>query len=213
MPYTNYAAIYYPWLKIKDPSTGEILTIPPGGHVAGIYVRNDTEQGVFKAPTNEVVHGAVELELPITKREQDFLNTEGINIIRSFPGRGIRVWGARTMSNDPSWKFVNVCRLFLFLEESIDKGIQWVIFEHNDEKLWIQVKETITQFLTYIWHEGALMGKRPEEAFFVKCDRSTMTPNDIKNSKLVVMIGIAHVKPAEFMIFRISQRTSNVSLE
>ncbi|MEW6572484.1 MAG: phage tail sheath family protein [Bacillota bacterium] len=202
---TKYAAFYYPWLKVYDPLSKSYKLVPPGGHVAGIYARSDTERGVHKAPANEVVRGAVDLEFAITKGEQDILNLRGVNCIRAFPGRGIRVWGARTLSSDPLWKYVNVRRLFLFLEESIDEGTQWVVFEPNDEKLWARVRQSITEFLTRVWKDGALMGTTPEEAFFVKCDRTTMTQDDIDNGRLICIIGVAPVKPAEFVIFRIAQ--------
>jgi len=205
---TKYAAYYYPWLKVVDPDTGLLRIVPPGGHMVGIYARTDTERGVHKAPANETVRGAIDLEFQITKQEQDILNPRGVNVIRAFPGRGIRVWGARTLSSDPLWKYVNVRRLFNFLEESIDEGTQWVVFEPNDEKLWARVRRTITEFLTRVWRDGALMGTKPEEAFFVKVDRSTMTQDDIDNGRLVVLIGVAPVKPAEFVVFRIAQVSS-----
>ncbi len=202
---TKYGAFYYPWLKVVDSGVGLLRLCPPGGHIAGIYARSDTERGVHKAPANETVRGAVDLEFQITKGEQDILNPRGVNCIRAFPGRGIRVWGARTLSSDPLWKYINVRRLFLFLEESIDEGTQWVVFEPNNEKLWARVKRTITEFLTRVWRDGALMGTKPEEAFFVKVDRTTMTQDDIDNGRLIVLIGVAPVKPAEFVIFRIAQ--------
>jgi phage tail sheath protein FI len=202
---SKYGAIYYPWIKVLDPLTEQMTFIPPGGHIAGIYARSDIERGVHKAPANEVVKGASELKFNITKGEQGILNPRGINVIRFFPGRGILVWGARTAILDPLWKYINVRRLFLFLEESIDEGTQWVVFEPNDEKLWARVRQTITQFLTRVWKDGALMGTTPEEAFFVKCDRTTMTQDDIDNGRLIVLIGVAPVKPAEFVIFRIAQ--------
>jgi len=202
---TKYGAFYYPWIKVIDPEAGVRRLIPPGGHVAGIYARSDTERGVHKAPANEVVRGAVDLEFQITKGEHDVLNPKGVNVIRAFPGRGIRVWGARGLSSDPLWKYVNVRRLFIFLEKSIERGTQWVVFEPNDPKLWARVRATITGFLTTVWRDGALFGRTPEEAFFVKCDETTMTPDDIDNGKLIVIIGVAPVKPAEFVIFRIAQ--------
>ena len=202
---SKYAAFYYPWIKILDPLTGMLILVPSGGHVAGIYARVDQEKGVHKAPANEVVNGALGLEFNITKGEQDVLNPRGVNCIRAFPGRGILIWGARTAASDPAWKYVNVRRLFIFVEKSIEMGTQWVVFEPNDEKLWARVKQTINQFLTSVWRSGALMGTTQEEAFFVKCDRTTMTQNDIDNGRLVVLVGIAPVKPAEFVIFRIAQ--------
>jgi hypothetical protein len=173
--------------------------------MVGIYARSDQERGVHKAPANEVVRGAMELEFRITKGEQDILNPRHINCIRFFPGRGIRVWGARTTILDTLWKYINVRRLFIYIEESIEEGTQWVVFEPNDQKLWARVIQTITQFLTRVWRDGALMGTTPEEAFFVKCDRTTMTQDDIDNGRLICVIGIAPVKPAEFVIFRIAQ--------
>ncbi len=202
---SKYTALYYPWIKVYDVLTERNILVPPSGQIAGIYARSDTERGVHKAPANEVVRGAVDVEVKISKGEQDILNPLGIDCIRPFPGRGIRVWGARTISSDSLWKYINVRRLFLFLEESIEEGTQWVVFEPNDEKLWSRVKQTITQFLTRVWKDGALMGTTPEEAFFVKCDRTTMTQDDIDNGRLIVMIGVAPVKPAEFVIFRIAQ--------
>jgi phage tail sheath protein FI len=185
------------------------MLIPPAGHVAGIMARTDIERGVHKAPANEVVRSALDLEFPITKGMQDILNPRGVNCIRDFraDGRGIRLWGARTMSSDPMWKYVNVRRLFIFVEESIDQGTQWVVFEPNDFATWAAVTRTITNFLTTVWRSGALMGLTAGEAFFVKCDRTTMTQDDIDNGRLICYIGIAPVKPAEFVIFRISQKT------
>ena len=202
---TKYAAFYYPWINVIDPEAGLKRRVPPGGHIAGIYARSDMERGVHKAPANEKVNGVVELEFKITQREQDILNPRGVNVIRAFPGRGIRVWGARTLSSDPLWKYINVRRLFIFLEESIKESTQWVVFEPNNEKLWARVRQTITQFLTRVWKDGALMGTTAEEAFFVKCDKTTMTEDDRDNGRLIVIIGVAPVKPAEFVIFRIAQ--------
>lgn len=205
---SKYAAFYYPWVESFNPLTNGTILLPPGGFVAGIYARSDNERGVHKAPANEVVRGATGLEFKITKGEHDILNPKGVNVIRAFPGRGIRVWGARTTSSDPLWKYVNVRRLFLFLEESIDEGTQWVVFEPNNEQLWARVKQSVTQFLTTQWRAGALMGTTPEEAFFVRVDRSTMTQDDIDNGRLIVLIGVAPTKPAEFVIFRIAQFTA-----
>jgi uncharacterized protein len=204
---SKYAAYYYPWIKIIDGGTGVSRLIPPGGHVSGIYARTDIERGVHKAPANEVVRGAIGTEFNLTVGEQDILNPRGVNCIRAFLGRGIRVWGARTISSDPSWKYVNVRRLFLYLEESIEQGTQWVVFEPNDQRLWARVKQSAADFLTTVWRNGALMGNTAEEAFFVKCDETTMTQNDLDNGRLIVVIGVAPVKPAEFVIFRIAQWT------
>lgn len=202
---SKYGAFYYPWIQVMDPATNIPKLVPPGGHMAGVYARSDTERGVHKAPANEIVRGAQKLQFSLTKSEQDILNPKGVNCIRAFKGRGIRVWGARTTSSDPLWKYLNVRRLFLYLEESIDHGTQWVVFEPNNEKLWARVKQSVSQFLTTVWRDGALMGLTPEEAFFVKCDRTTMTQADLDNGKLIVIIGVAPVKPAEFVIFRIAQ--------
>jgi phage tail sheath protein FI len=202
---SKYAAFYYPWINVMDPLSGTKKLIPPGGHIAGIYARSDIERGVHKAPANEIVRGAVELQFPLTSGEQDILNPRGVNCLRKFRGRGIRVWGARTTSSDSLWKYVNVRRLFLYIEESIEEGTQWVVFEPNNEKLWARVRQSITAFLTTLWRAGWLMGTKAEEAFFVKCDRSTMTQDDIDNGRLICVIGIAPVKPAEFVIFRIAQ--------
>jgi phage tail sheath protein FI len=202
---SKYGALYYPWIEVFDPITQLPKSIPPGGYIAGIYARTDQERGVHKAPANEVVRGATDVDIKVTKGDQDFLNPKGVNAIRVFPGRGIRVWGARNMILDPLWKYINVRRLFIFLEESIDEGTQTFVFEPNNEKLWDRVKQTITQFLTRVWRDGALMGTAPEQAFFVKVDRTTMTQDDIDNGRLIVLIGVAPVKPAEFVIVRIAQ--------
>jgi phage tail sheath protein FI len=207
---TSFAAFYYPWIKIYDPVSRRPVQVPPAGYVAGLIARTDIERGVHKAPANEVVRDAVDLEFTVTKGMQDVLNPRGVNCIRDFrsDGRGIRLWGARTMSSDPQWKYINVRRLFLFVEESIDEGSQWVVFEPNDEPLWAQVRRAISNFLVRVWKSGALMGLTQEEAFFVKCDRTTMTQDDIENGRLVCYIGIAPVRPAEFVIFRFSQKTA-----
>ncbi len=210
---TSYAAYYYPWIEVYDPLTDTPKLIPPAGHVAGIVARTDIERGVHKAPANEVVRGARALEFPVTKGMQDILNPVGVNCIRNFTddGRGIRLWGARTMASDALWKYVNVRRLFIYLEESIDQGTQWVVFEPNDATTWAAVRRSLTNFLTGVWRSGALMGATPEEAFFVKCDRTTMAQDDIDNGRLICYIGVAPVKPAEFVIFRISQMTAEAN--
>jgi phage tail sheath protein FI len=200
---TSYAALYYPWLNVADSATSTRL-VPPGGHVAGIYARIDLERGVQKAPANAVVQGTVSLEFPISNSQQDSLNLDGINCIRSFPGRGITVWGARTLSVDSLWKYASVRRLFTYLENSILKGTQWVIFEPNNQTTWTKAIGTITEFLRTAWKNGALQGTKPEEAFFVKCDRTTMTQGDIDSGKIMILIGVAVVKPAEFIVFRVN---------
>lgn len=208
---TTRAALYYPYLTIRDlfGRDDAVLHIPPSGHVAGIYARSDVRRGVHKAPANEVVLGLLDVQVHLTKGEQDILNPKHVNCIRDFRdiNRGIRVWGARTLSSDPEWKYVNVRRLFLFVEKSIERGTQWAVFEPNAEPLWAAIRRSVTNFLTAVWRDGALEGVKPEEAFFVKVDRTTMTQNDIDNGRLIILIGIAPVKPAEFVIFRISQKT------
>jgi hypothetical protein len=185
------------------------LLLPPSGFVTGIYARSDIARGVFKAPANEVVRGLTKFEININKPRQDVLNPEGINALRFFEGRGNRVWGARTISSDPEWKYVNVRRLFIYLEHSIDKGTQWAVFEPNNERLWANIRSTIEDFLLVQWKQGALMGAKPEQAYFVRCDRTTMTQNDLDNGRLICLIGVAPTYPAEFVIFRIGQWTAD----
>lgn len=204
---SSYAALYYPWIRIFDPVSGKPINMPPSGHMAGIWARNDDTRGVHKAPANEVVGGAINVEFQITKGEQDGLNPVGINCIRAFPGRGIRVWGARTLSSDPAWRYINVRRLFNMVEKSVDGGTQWVVFEPNDFALWQRIKRDVTSFLTVVWRTGALFGRTPGEAFYVKCDSETNPQEQIDLGMVVTEIGIAPVKPAEFVIFRISQYT------
>jgi phage tail sheath protein FI len=206
---SKYGGYYTPWLSTTDLATGRDMLVPPSGHVLGICARVDNERGVHKAPANEVVRGITGLMLPFGNGEQDVLNPAGINLIREFEGRGIRVWGGRTTTSDSEWKYVNVRRLFIYLEHSIDRGTQWVVFEPNNEALWQRVVETIDSFLFGVWKTGALMGTKPEEAFFVRCDRTTMTQDDIDNGRLVCLIGVAPAFPAEFVIFRIGQFTAS----
>jgi phage tail sheath protein FI len=202
---SKYAALYWPWIKVFDPLKGQGMLIPPSGHMAGIWARNDDTRGVHKAPANEVVRGAITLELQITKGEHDQLNPSGINCIRAFPGRGVRVWGARTISSDPEWRYLNVRRLFNFVEESILEGTQWVVFEPNDSRLWDAVKRNVSAFLRRVWRDGALFGTTAAEAFFVKCDAENNTQDTIDIGQLIIDVGIAPVKPAEFVVFRIAQ--------
>ena len=213
---TQYAALYYPWVEILDPTAVNdpgaapaTLQLPPSGFAAGIYARSDSERGVHKAPANEVVLGITRFMQNVTFDRQAVLNPEGVNALRFFPGRSYRVWGARTMSSDPEWKYVNVRRLFIYLEHSIDKSTQWAVFEPNNEALWANIRQTITDFLLVTWKSGALMGTKPEEAFFVRCDRTTMTQNDLDNGRLICLIGVAPTYPAEFVIFRIGQWTAD----
>ncbi|MEV6327698.1 phage tail sheath subtilisin-like domain-containing protein [Streptomyces sp. NPDC051909] len=202
---SRYAALYYPWIKSFDPATGRTRTVPPSGHMAGVWARNDAERGVHKAPANEIVRGAVDLELQITRGEQDLLNPVGVNCIRAFPGRGIRVWGARTLASDPAWRYLNVRRYFNYLEESILVGTQWVVFEPNDQSLWARIRRNISAFLVNEWRQGALFGQRAEDAFYVKCDAETNPPESVDLGRVVCEIGIAPVKPAEFVVFRLAQ--------
>ena len=202
---SSYAALYWPWIEIMDPVTNRTINIPPCGHMAGIWARNDNTRGVHKAPANEVVLGALKVAYGTTKGEQDTLNPIGVNCIRAFPGRGIRVWGARTLSSNPSWRYINVRRLFNFVEKSIEGGTQWVVFEPNDRNLWARVRRDISSFLTLVWRDGALFGSSPAEAFYVKCDDELNPAASRDLGRLIVEIGMAPVKPAEFVIFRISQ--------
>jgi uncharacterized protein len=206
---SKHAALYYPWVRVLDPLSQREIHLPPSGFVAGIYARNDINRAVYKAPANEVVNLALGFERFLNKAQQEVLNPEGINCFRYFEGRGMRLWGARTISSDPEWKYVNIRRYFAYLERSIDKGTQWAVFEPNGEQLWANVRRTIADFLLNEWQNGALLGEKPEKAFFVKCDRSTMSQNDLDNGRLVCLIGVAPLRPAEFVIFRIGQWTAD----
>jgi hypothetical protein len=208
---SKYGAYYFPWIQVYDPDKGNIF-VPPSGHIAGVYSRVDTERGVHKAPANEIIRGALGLKYNVSKGEQDLLNPKGINAIR-FMSNAIRIWGARTLSSDPSWRYINVRRLFIMVETSIERATQWVVFEPNDHRLWKRVTRTITSFLTLIWRTGALMGVSPEQAFFVKCDEETNPAEVVDAGQLVCEIGLAPVKPAEFVIFRIGQMASGGGVE
>ena len=204
-----YAAMYHPWLEMYDAGSKRSAYFPPSGAMAGIYARTDVERGVHKAPANEVVRGCTGLSCAYNEGEQDVLNPIGVNLIRSFTGRGIRVWGARTISSNGLWKYLNVRRLFIYVEESIKANTSWVVFEPNSTELWDRVTRTIETFLSTCWRDGALAGSTPSEAFFVECGPTTMTQDDIDNGRLICQIGIAPVKPAEFVIFRITQKTAS----
>ena len=206
---SSYAALYYPWVRVLDPLTNTEINLPPCGFVAGIYARNDINRGVYKAPANEVVNLALGFERMLNKAQQEVLNPEGINCFRFFEDRGYRLWGARTISSDSEWKYVNLRRYFAYLEHSIDKGTQFAVFEPNGDILWATVRRTIEDFLLNEWQSGALLGDKPEKAYFVRCDRSTMTQNDLDNGRLVCLIGVAPLRPAEFVIFRIGQFTAS----
>lgn len=213
---STYAALYYPWVVVANPLTRpgddsipREITLPPSGFVCGIYARTDIDRGVFKAPANEIVRGALRFESDVNFAQQEVLNPLGVNCLRYLSGRGFRLWGARTASSDPEWKYVNVRRYFNYLEASIDRSTQWAVFEPNGERLWANIRETAESFLYGEWRSGALLGGSPKEAFFVRCDRSTMTQTDLDNGRLVCLIGVAVVKPAEFVIFRIGQKTAD----
>lgn len=215
---SRHAALYYPWVIVANPlarpgrdDIPREIALPPSGFVAGIYARNDVQRGVHKAPANEVVAGALRFEVDINFAQQELLNPLGVNCLRYLSGRGYRVWGARLVSSDPEWKYVSDRRYFNYLESSIDRGTQWAVFEPNGERLWANVRQTIADFLYNEWRNGALLGSTVDQAFFVRCDRSTMTQNDLDNGRLVCLIGVAIVKPAEFVIFRIGQMTAEAS--
>ena len=210
---SKYATLYWPWLKVMDPRTGKPIMVPPSGHIAGIWARNDDTRGVHKAPANEVVRGVIELESNLTRGEHDQLNPIGINCVRSFPGQGIRVWGARTLSSDPEWRYLNVRRLFNYVEKSILGGTNWVVFEPNDQYLWSSVRRTINAFLRRVWRSGALFGQTAEQAYYIKVDEENNPPENRDAGILTIDVGIAPVKPAEFVVFRLSQFSEGAALE
>ncbi|MDY7227266.1 phage tail sheath family protein [Hyalangium rubrum] len=210
----GFGAFYFPWITVEDPMTGERVNAPPSGHMAGIYARTDVTRGVHKAPANEVVFGAGNLVRHITPDEQAELNSNGVNCIRYFPNRGIRVWGARTVAGgDSEWRYVNVRRLFNFVEESIALGTGWTVFEPNAPTLWGNIHRDVYSFLLRLWRDGALLGRTPEQAFFVQCDEQTNPPEIIDAGQVVTLIGLAPVKPAEFIIFRIGQHAGGAEVE
>jgi Bacteriophage tail sheath protein len=210
---SKMAVLYWPWIEVMDPLSKRPLMIPPSGHVAGVWSRVDSTRGVHKAPANEVILGVNGLGFQVTHAEQGALNQNGINCIRAFPGRGIRIWGARTLSSDPEWRYINVRRLFNYISESIMNGTQWSVFEPNDQTLWTSLTIAISNFLSRTWRSGALFGTSPSEAFFVKCDAETNPPEVIEAGQVVCEIGISPVKPAEFVIFRLSQFTGGAGAE
>ena len=217
------AAFYFPYIEVVDPAKqmqdedpareiplkyrGRIF-VPPSGHVAGIYARSDEQRGVHKAPANEAVRGALNVKYYVGKPKQELLNPQGVNVIRNINGN-VTVWGARTIGGDRNgeWKYVSVRRFFLFLAESIDEGTQWVVFEPNDHALWGKIKRNVSAFLTNVWRSGALFGASPAEAFYVKCDEETNPPEVRDLGQVITEIGVAIVRPAEFVIFRITQST------
>jgi phage tail sheath protein FI len=203
-----FATLYYPWVKVDNPigSNGNSeMLIPPSGHIAGVWARTDQSRGVWKAPANDTIRGVLDLAYGVTQNEQSLLNPMGINCIRPFGTRGIRIWGARTLASDSDWRYINVRRLFNMVETTILEGTQWAVFEPNDMTLWEGVKRTLNGFLRGLWSAGALFGATADQAFYVKCDAETNPPESIDAGLLVVEVGIAPVKPAEFVVFRISQ--------
>ncbi|MGI9302194.1 MAG: phage tail sheath family protein [Gammaproteobacteria bacterium] len=206
----GYGAFYFPWIEVADPlqPAGTRIAVPPSGHLAGIYARSDAERGVHKAPANEVVLGALGVKYRVSKILQASLNPRGVNCIRPFDGT-IKVYGGRTLASDPAgdpeWTYISTRRLFNFLRESIDEGTQWVVFEPNSELLWAKIRRNLTAFLTNVWASGALHGTTPEQAFYVRCDADT-NPSAVRDlGQVVTEIGVAVVKPAEFVVFRVSQ--------
>ena len=213
---SSYAGLYHPWVVVENPlarpdnaGIPKEVALPPSGFVCGIFARNDNTKGVAKSPANEVIRGALRFQTDISFGEQELLNPRGINCLRFFPGRGNRLWGARTASSDPEWKYVGVRRYFLYLEHSIDRSTQWSVFENNGPVLWANIRESVSSFLYNEWRNNSLLGSTPEEAFFVRCDRTTMTQNDLDNGRLICLIGVAVLKPAEFVVFRIGQKTAD----
>jgi phage tail sheath protein FI len=211
---SDYGTMYVPWLVIRDPMLGGLVAQPPSGHVAGVWARSDMLRGVHKAPANETVRGALNLTYQVTRQEQELLNPMGVNCIRYFTAEGIRIWGARTLAAESSeWRYLNVRRLFNMLEESIANGTRWMVFEPNGYSLWRSIRRDISAFLTRVWRDGALLGRTPQEAFFVKCDEETNTDEVINAGQVVALIGLAPVKPAEFVVFRLSQSVGTTRTE
>ncbi len=210
----GFGAYYFPWIEITDPlNPVSTIEVPPSGHIAGIYAKTDTLRGVHKAPANVIVNGALKLGYKVTHSEQGELNVNGVNCIRSFPGQGIKVWGARTLAPKSSeWKYVNVRRLMIMIQESIAQSTQWIVFEPNTEVLWKSIKRNIEAFLYRIWMQGALKGSTPKDAYFVKCDDETNPPETIDAGQVITVIGIAPAKPAEFVVFKIGQSREGVQI-
>jgi uncharacterized protein len=201
---STYAAYYYPWITVPSLAGGSPVTMPPGGHIAGIYAQIDTTRGVWIAPDNAILVGVTAISQNVSSSESDQLNARGIDLIRTFPAQGTRVWGARTTTTENTdWKYVPVRRLLIFIEQSIYQGLQWAVFEPNGPALWAAVSSSVQNLLAGVWKFGAFKGATPQEAYFVRCDRSTMTQNDLDNGRLICVIGVAPVRPAEFVIFQI----------
>lgn len=211
---SGHGALYFPWVRVNDPITGALVEAPPSGHLAGVYARTDGTRGVHKAPGNESLWGVVDVAYRVTRAEQEVLNPAGVNCIRFFADAGIRVWGARTLAPAASeWRYINVRRLFNMVEESIARSTRWVVFEPNDHTLWKSIRRDVSAFLTRVWRGGALFGLRPESAFFVKCDEETNPPDVIDAGQVVIQVGLAPVKPAEFIVFRIGQHEAGTQIE
>lgn len=199
-----FAAYYHPWITVQGLHSPSPVLVPPGGHIAGVYARTDTEKGVQVAPAGVALLGVTALEQAISAADSAVLSQHGVNVIRNFPVQGNLVWGARTTSSDPDWKYINVRRLLIFVEQSMQQGLQWVVFEPNTPALWIEVRTALEEFLRTLWKSGAIPGAKQDEAFFVRCDPGTMTQSDIESGRLVAEVGIAPIKPAEFVILRIT---------
>lgn len=211
---SDFAAFYYPWIVTRDPVSGARVTAPPSGHIAGVWARTDATRGVHKAPANEPVVGAVDLVRRVSKGEQEVLNPAGVNCIRYFAGEGIRVWGARTLAAEAHpYRYINVRRLVNMIKESIADGTRWIVFEPNDYTLWASIRRDLNAFLTNVWRDGALLGRTPQEAFFVKCDEETNPPEVRDAGQVVTIIGLAPVKPAEFVIFKLMQSADATEIE
>jgi uncharacterized protein len=207
---SKYAALYFPWIKVFDPESNGIISQPPSGHIAGVYAHVDGTRGVFKAPANEVIRGAVDLERKLTSAQQEGLNPKGINAIRAFNGN-LKIWGARTLGGDENqeFKYISTRRYFNFLRESIDEGTQFAVFEPNTPALWQQITRNVSDFLLGQWRDGALFGDKPEQAFFIRCNAETNPPDVRERGEVVTEVGVAIAKPAEFVIFRIQQTTGS----
>jgi len=212
---SSYAAMYYPWIKIADLSGSGSTTklVPPSGHVVGIYNREDGERGVHKAPANSIVQGAIDVEILISKGEQDVLNPIGVNCIRSFPGRGIRVWGARTTSDEPDWRYINVRRTFIMLRRSLEEGTQWSVFEPNEPRTWERLSQSVDEFLKKLWADGYFAGATPEESYFVKCDESTNPYETRQAGQMLIEVGVAPAIPTEYIIFNVVQKMSEHAVQ
>ena len=208
---SSYAAYYFPWLQVPSLDGASIATVPPCGHIAGIYARTDAEHGVFRPPAGVGIVGANALQASVTESEANLLSQQGVNVLRAFPDRGILVWGSHTTSKDPDWKYVSVRRLMIFIEQSIYHGLQWVVFEPNGPTLLQTVVQEIENFLMNIWKGGGLTGQTAPQAFFVRCDRTTMTQADIDTGRLIALVGVAPVRPAEFVLLQITCQTTGQS--